>query len=428
MTTQTQNKKAMCAKVPVLRFPEFSGEWEEKKLGEVSGRGMYGMNSSAVTFDGVHKYIRITDIDEDSRRFIPSPLTSPDGEFEDAYKLKRGDLLFTRTGASTGKSYLYDENDGEVYFAGFLIKFSIDKANPYFVFSQTLRGKYNKWVKAVSMRSGQPGINAEEYQSLKMFFPSKEEQQKIAGFLGAVDEKIEGLSKKKESLERYKKGVMQKIFSQEIRFKDENGNSYPDWEEKSIGDIFSFKKTNSLSRSLLSYESGKIKNIHYGDIHTKYRSSFDVTKENVPFVNSDISCDEDDFCQEGDLVIADASEDYKDIGKAIEIVNLNNEKVVAGLHTMLARDENHLIAKGFFGYLMRVWNVRLQVMKLSAGISVLGISKNNLSRVKIALPSKKEQQKIADFLTSLDGKISAIGNELSRAKEFKKGLLQQMFV
>ena len=93
-------------KIPALRFPEFKGEWDKKKLGEVCENIMYGMNSAAIPFDGENKYLRITDIDEDSREFIPKPLVSPDGEIEEKYKLKYGDIVFTRTGASVGKTYL----------------------------------------------------------------------------------------------------------------------------------------------------------------------------------------------------------------------------------------------------------------------------------------------------------------------------------
>ncbi|MBA4318708.1 MAG: hypothetical protein C0412_09925 [Flavobacterium sp.] len=121
-----------------------------------------------------------------------------------------------------------------------------------------------------------------------------------------------------------------------IRF----ANFKDEWEEKSFGNLFKFKQTNSLSRDTLNYEKGKLKNIHYGDIHTKFSANFDVTKEKVPFINEGIDISKikkDNYCIEGDLVIADASEDFEDIGKAVEVRNLNGEKVVAGLHTLIAR-------------------------------------------------------------------------------------------
>ncbi len=201
-----------------LRFKDDHGkdfpEWEEKTLGDVSQNVMYGMNAAAKEFDGETKYIRITDIDPSSNRFRPDPVTSPDQPAEDRYKLRRGDIVFARTGASVGKSYLYDESDGNLAFAGFLIRFSIcgEMADPYFVFLQTLSESYWKWVKANSMRSGQPGINAEEYKTFAFQLPSLPEQTKIANFLTALDRKIESVAQQIRHTQAFKKGLLQQMF------------------------------------------------------------------------------------------------------------------------------------------------------------------------------------------------------------------------
>lgn len=226
------------SKVPKLRFKEFSGEWGKKKFGEIANKIMYGIASSAIVYDGKNKYLRITDIEESSRTFVPNPLTSPDGIIEDKYKLVDGDIVFTRTGASVGKSYLYNSEDGNLIFAGFLIKAHIEKANLYFIFTLTFRENYNRWVQTMSMRSGQPGLNAEEYKLFSFNLPSLVEQQKIASFLSTVDTKINQLTRKKELLEQYKKGMMQKIFSKELRFKADDGSEFSEWEEKSGGELF----------------------------------------------------------------------------------------------------------------------------------------------------------------------------------------------
>lgn len=204
-------------KAPLLRFKKFKGEWVKKTLEEVSENVMYGMNAPAVEFDGENKYIRITDIDENSRMFSPNRLTSPDGQLEEKYIVKIGDLLFTRTGASVGKSYLHQKENGKIYFAGFLIRFTIKNAIPYFVYAQTLTEHYQKWVLKTSMRSGQPGINAEEYKSYPIFLPPTiEEQQKIASFLSSLDEIITAQAEIIEQLKLYKKGFIQTLFPKTI--------------------------------------------------------------------------------------------------------------------------------------------------------------------------------------------------------------------
>ena len=415
---------------PKLRFKEFNNDWSLKKLGDLSFKPQYGMNSSATEFDGENKYLRITDINEDDHSFNFSKLTSPADDLDDKYLLKNGDLLFARTGASVGKSYLYNSKDGKVYFAGFLIKFSLQtEVNPYFIFSQTLSKKFQNWVITNSMRSGQPGINAEEYSLLPISFTSLKEQTKIATFLSAVDEKISQLTQKHALLSQYKQGMMQKLFSQQIRFKADDGCEFGDWRKVKFSESFVFHNTNSYSRALLA-EVGEVMNIHYGDIHTKFSMLFDVSKEIVPFLNDQIDFTkiaENQFLKEGDLVIADASEDYKDIGKAIEVVHLNNQKVVAGLHTYIARPVQPF-ALGFCGYLMQTFEVREQIKKLATGISVLGISKTNIGKVEIKLPCLEEQTKIANFLSSIDQKIDVVSEQLEQAKLWKKGLLQQMFV
>ena len=199
-----------------LRFKDENGEdypdWEEKKLGDVCTNISYGMNAAATTYDGTNKYLRITDIDESSNGLNLDKPTSPNAILEDKFRVKEGDLLFARTGASVGKSYLYRNTDGILYFAGFLIRFHIKKAIPAFVYLQTQTSKYDKWVKVMSMRSGQPGINAEEYKTLEMTFPSLPEQQKIANFLSSIDTKIETVNGEIGKAQLFKKGLLQQMF------------------------------------------------------------------------------------------------------------------------------------------------------------------------------------------------------------------------
>ena len=167
--------------------------WEQRKLSEMCGTFEYGLNAAAKEFDGNNKYIRITDIDDASREFLLSDLSSPDICLDgmSKYLLSSGDIVFARTGASVGKTYIYRENDGIVYFAGFLIRAKVNQDNDAeFVFQSTLSPSYEKYIRITSQRSGQPGVNAQEYGEYDLFAPSKEEQQRIGHFLRGIDNLI----------------------------------------------------------------------------------------------------------------------------------------------------------------------------------------------------------------------------------------------
>ena len=204
-----------------------------------------------------------------------------------------------------------------------------------------------------------------------------------------------------------------------------------EWHSYTLGEILTFYSTNSFSREKLNYDTGSVKNIHYGDIHTKFPSivSIDNNKD-IPFINDDLDLSkfsEDQYLREGDLIIADASEDYEDIGKAIEVKDINNEKVLAGLHTILARDENDMTVNGFKAYLFSTNNLKTKIKIIANGISVLGISKNNLSKLNVEIPSKKEQQNIVSFISDIDKKIELLEKKHQLYLDFKNYLMQQIF-
>ena len=209
-------------------------------------------------------------------------------------------------------------------------------------------------------------------------------------------------------------------------FRDE-----PAWSTPQLADLYGFKRTNSLSRDKLNYESGTIRNIHYGDIHTKFKPLFRVGEEHVPYVNPDASAngfDDESFCEEGDIVLADASEDLDDVGKAIEVVSLNGERVVAGTHTILATRRGSIPVVGFGGQLFQCIAVRTGIKREAQGAKVYGRSANRISAIPIPVPPKEaEQKKIADCLGSLDDLIAAEGRKLEALRQHKQGLMQQLF-
>ena len=206
---KNQGRKVL--NVPNLRFPEFQGEWKKTKFGDIATGFDYGMNAAAKNYDGVNKYIRITDIDEASSTYTDKDIVSPDGILTDNYLVNNRDILLARTGASTGKSYLYKQSDGKLYYAGFLIRANVTTHDLYFVFSQLHTHRYWRWVSIMSARSGQPGINSQEYSSFPIYTTSIEEESKIAKLLSLLDERIATQNKIIEDLKKLKYAISKKL-------------------------------------------------------------------------------------------------------------------------------------------------------------------------------------------------------------------------
>ncbi len=203
-----------------------------------------------------------------------------------------------------------------------------------------------------------------------------------------------------------------------------------EWNKTKFGDVVGFKVTNSFSRENLNYDTGIVKNIHYGDIHTKFQTLFDITREQVPYINVEISLariSEDFYCKEGDLVFADASEDLDDVGKSIEISNLNNEKLLAGLHTLLARPNANDFQKGFLGHLLKSDAVRLQIKKEAQGSKVLSISSGRISKIELTFPSIVEQAKITALLSIVDERMKVSSKIIQQLESLIKGVSEQLF-
>jgi len=202
--------------IPEIRFKGFTDAWEQRKLDECMDSFEYGLNAAAKEYDGMHKYIRITDIDDETHNFIQSNLTSPDIDFNSDvsdYKLNINDIVFARTGASVGKTYLYNPSDGDLYYAGFLIRGKVNEAcDAGFIYQNTLTRDYDSFIRITSQRSGQPGVNSKEYATFRLNIPCKDEQEKISEFLNRLDKLFTLHQRKLERLQEVKKDLLQKMF------------------------------------------------------------------------------------------------------------------------------------------------------------------------------------------------------------------------
>jgi len=418
-------------KIPKIRFKGYIDEWKINKLGTIGvfSKGK-GISKADIVHDGKNECIRYGELYTTYGETIDKVVSKTNIDKKDLVFSAENDIIIP----ASGETQIDIATASCVMRSGIALGGDLNiiktKNNGVFL-SYYLNNRKKFEIANLAQGISVVHLYASQLSHLQLNLPTIPEQQKIASFLTAVDEKIQALKKKKSLLEQYKKGVMQKLFSQELRFKDENGNDFPDWEKKKMGDVFNFISTNSFSRENLNYKHGEVKNIHYGDIHTKFSTLFDIDIENVPYLNSSISINKikvDQFCRQGDLIFADASEDYLDVGKAIELVKLGNSKLVAGLHTIHARPNRNWFFIGFAGHLMRSESVRTQIMKIAQGTKVLSISPGRLANIVIAIPTREEQQYIATFLSNVDIKIKHCDTQIKKMEIWKKGLLQKMFV
>lgn len=428
--------------IPELRFPEFKneGEWISTPLNDLCELITKGTTPTTLgysyTATGVN-FIKIEAILDGNISLQKATFIS--NECNEALKrsqLNENDVLFSIAGAlgvvTTVSKEILPANTNQALS---IIRLKNKKQKDYvkaFLKSNIITTEIEK----IKAGAAQPNISLSQVASFEILIPkSLNEQQKIASCLSSLDEVIAAHIEKLELLKEHKKGLMQNLFPQEgekvpkYRFKEFEKDG--EWVFEPFNQIYSFLVTNSFSRDFLNYDNGSVKNIHYGDIHTKFSTLFDITKESVPFINPDVSIDrirKECYCIEGDIIFADASEDLNDVGKSIEIVKLNEEKLVSGLHTLMARQVVRKIEIGFGGYLFKSDRIRKQIQKESQGTKVLSISGTRISNIEIFFPKNpKEQQKIASCLSSLDALITAQAEKIEQLKLHKKGLMQGLF-
>ncbi len=251
-------------------------------------------------------------------------------------------------------------------------------------------------------------------------YPSLKEQQAIAAALSDIDALITSFDQLITKKQAIKQAAIQQLLTGKQRLPGFND----EWKSKRIGEIFQFLSTANNPRSDLS-EHGDIRYLHYGDIHGGTSPFLDCSKKTMPYIELQ-KIKNFHFLEEGDLVIADASEDYEGIGKSVEILNINNKKIVAGLHTFLLRGNKSIVADGFKGYIQSIPSLRTDIVRLATGISVYGISKNNLRGVEVKLPPIQEQKAIANVLSDMNSEITALELQLDKARNLKQGMMQEL--
>ena len=296
---------------------------------------------------------------------------------------------------------------------------NIDYLVHYFM---TMKGKLLLEMASPGGAGRNKTLGQREFENLKLIAPSRKEQTKIASFLTTVDEKIAGLKKQLTLLERYKKGVMQKIFSQELRFQDENGNDFPDWEEKKLGEIGDFQ-TSSIDKLSIPNEE-EVFLVNYMNVYRHERINNETKKslQKVTAKSSQIlSCS----LLKGDVLFTPSSETPSDIGHSVVIFE-DLKQTVYSYHLMRYRPKIKIDIL-YSHYFCNVPSVLKQISQLASGSTRFTISVKAFSSIILNLPSLPEQQKIASFLSTIDEKIEKCQGQIKAMDKWKKGLLQQMF-
>lgn len=294
----------------------------------------------------------------------------------------------------------------------------------------------NSFVHFPIESTGVPQLTAPKVKRIKINLPQKAEQTAIANILSKVDEAIASVQNSIAAAERLKKSLMQNLLTGKMKpdgtfrtpdefYIDEKFGKVPvGWEVKRVDALFDFYPTASYSRSMLSV-NGDCKYIHYGDIHTKFDTFLDISKETLPYINKDM-VKKFVYLENGDIIISDTSEDYEGVGKLVEIVNLGDSKVISGLHTLLLRPKTDELINGFKGYLFNDERVRLEFLKYVTGIKVYSISKNSLAKVLLPIPTKHEQESIKNKLDAVNNDISSSKTKINSLERLKKSLTQNL--
>lgn len=291
--------------------------------------------------------------------------------------------------------------------------------NPrYFIPEFLYQNLDNRYLELRSMSTGdggRGGLNLQIIKSVPISLPGIPEQKKIATFLSSIDQKIALLTKNHELLNQYKKGVMQKFFSQEIRFKDINGKNFPESKRVFLGDIAQFYKGKGISKSDISSD-GLTPCIRYGELYTQYGVTISevISKTNTPIKDLILS-------KANDVIIPASGETQIDIATASCVIHSG---IALGGDLNIIRTEQSGV---FLCYYLNS-EKKLDIAKLAQGNSVVHLYASQLKGLEIELPTLAEQELIANFLSLIDKKIALCNAELIVTKQYKQGLLQQMFI
>jgi type I restriction enzyme S subunit len=404
-------------KIPALRFPEFKGEWEKVSLDGLAKiidckhrTPPYVESGIPVVSPGTIKWGEI-DLKSPTKRVTEEEYLS----LMDHCTLEYGDMVFSRNQSLGVASILLKKEKFVLGQDTVLIK--VDKANSFFIYYKIQTNSFQTLISKLSGGSTFSRINLGDIRKLNMnITPNLPEQQKIADFLTAVDGKINQLTRKKTLLEQYKKGVMQKIFSQEIRFKDDEGKDFPEWGVKRLGEVGKNIIGLTYSPSDITHDFDGTVVLRSSNIKDERLSLVDKVKVKSEIINKKL------LIHENDILICTRNGSQQLIGKNVLLKGLGSGFTFGAFMSVFRSSLNPFVT-----HLFKTDSFRRQIY-VNLGARINQITTGNLNKFKFRFPSLPEQKKIVGFLTGIDKKIEAVNSQLETTKKWKKGLLQHMFV
>lgn len=287
----------------------------------------------------------------------------------------------------------------------------------YLLSSDSVYQQYSGMAAGSSVKN----LNKEKVSGLVVAYPSIKEQERIANILSDIDSLIATLEKHISKKKTIKQGAMQELLTGKRRLPGFSG----EWETFAFGDIFDFIPNNAFTRAQMDV-SGRVKNIHYGDILTKFGAYIHADSKDIPCIAKEIDLSrfaDKCYLQSGDLVIADTAED-ETVGKALEVINVECP-VLAGQHTLLCRPKVRFAEK-FLGYYLNASCYHDQLLPYIVGTKVSSVSKASIAQTKLVVPKYEEQQEISSILSDMDNDITALEEKLAKHRQVKQGMMQQL--
>lgn len=345
-------------------------------------------------------------------------------EERETFSVRRGDILFNRTSETQGEaglSAVYDD-DEEIVFGGFVIRgrFTVDRFDDKYVGYAFRAPMIRSQIIAQAQGAIRANIGQSSLKRILVPVPSKEEQRAIAEALSDVDSllgALEALIVKKRAI---KQGAMQQLLTGKTRLPGFGG----EWETRHLRAFVTFLRNGVNSRAELT-DNGPVRYLHYGDIHSSTDIFLNPHVASMPRLSPNRARTLDRL-QSGDLIFVDASEDIEGVGKSVEVTDVDNLEVVAGLHTIAARLDTAIFANRFRAYLQFCPTFRAQLRRLAAGTKVYATSRSHIASVEMPLPEIEEQAAIAAVLADMDGEIASLERRREKVRSIKQGMMQQL--